>query len=42
MQIKSVVMHKGTVFLQGTAEEVFSHADELEQIGVDLPNVFKV
>ncbi|EEL72925.1 Cobalt import ATP-binding protein cbiO 2 [Bacillus mycoides] len=36
-----VVMHKGTVFLQGRAEEVFSYADELEQIGVDLPMSLK-
>lgn len=36
-----VVMHKGTVFLQGTAEEVFSYADELEKIGVDLPMSLK-
>ncbi|COP84374.1 cobalt/nickel transport system ATP-binding protein [Streptococcus pneumoniae] len=36
-----VVMHKGTVFLQGSAEEVFSHADELEKIGVDLPMSLK-
>ncbi|HDX9589516.1 TPA: energy-coupling factor ABC transporter ATP-binding protein [Bacillus pseudomycoides] len=36
-----VVMHKGTVFLQGTSEEVFTHADELEQIGVSLPMSLK-
>lgn len=27
--------------MQGTAEEVFSHADELEQIGVSLPMSLK-
>ncbi|WP_369901478.1 energy-coupling factor ABC transporter ATP-binding protein [Bacillus manliponensis] len=32
-----VVMHKGTVLLQGTSEEVFSHTEKLEQIGVALP-----
>lgn len=32
-----VVMHKGTVLLQGTSEEVFSHTEKLEQIGVTLP-----
>ncbi|MCP1121980.1 energy-coupling factor ABC transporter ATP-binding protein [Bacillus sp. AFS018417] len=36
-----VVMHKGTVFLQGTSEEVFTYADELEQIGVSLPMPLK-
>ncbi|WP_242224057.1 energy-coupling factor ABC transporter ATP-binding protein [Bacillus cereus group sp. BfR-BA-01380] len=36
-----VVMHKGTVLLQGTSEEVFTHADELEQIGVSLPMSLK-
>lgn len=32
-----IVMHKGTVFLQGEPTEVFSHANELEEIGVSLP-----
>jgi energy-coupling factor transport system ATP-binding protein len=32
-----IVMHKGTVFLQGEPTEVFSHASELEGIGVSLP-----
>ena len=27
--------------MQGSAEEVFSHADELEKIGVDLPMSLK-
>ncbi|MFX3624241.1 MAG: energy-coupling factor ABC transporter ATP-binding protein [Ectobacillus sp.] len=32
-----IVMDKGTVFLEGSPEEVFSHADKLEAIGVSLP-----
>lgn len=32
-----VVMDKGTVFLKGTPEEVFSQGEQLEQIGVSLP-----
>lgn len=32
-----IVMHKGTVFLQGEPTKVFSHANELEGIGVSLP-----
>lgn len=32
-----IVMHKGTVFLQGKPEEVFSEAERLEDIGVSLP-----
>lgn len=32
-----IVMHKGTVFLKGTPEEVFAQGEQLEQIGVSLP-----
>ncbi|MFD3449256.1 energy-coupling factor ABC transporter ATP-binding protein [Microbacteriaceae bacterium 4G12] len=32
-----IVMHKGTVFLQGTPEQVFVEAEQLEEIGVALP-----
>lgn len=32
-----IVMHKGTVFLQGEPTEVFLQANELEGIGVSLP-----
>ncbi|MDR4369467.1 energy-coupling factor ABC transporter ATP-binding protein, partial [Bacillus cereus] len=31
-----VFMHTGTVCLQGSADQVFSHADEQEKMGVDL------
>jgi energy-coupling factor transport system ATP-binding protein len=32
-----IVMHKGTVFLHGKPENVFSEAERLEEIGVSLP-----
>ncbi len=32
-----IVLHKGTVFLQGTPSEIFSRAEELEGVGLSLP-----
>jgi len=34
-----VVMNKGRIALTGTPKEVFAHADELKQIGLDVPQV---
>ena len=34
-----IVMNKGTVFMDGTPREVFSHGAELEQVGLSAPEV---
>lgn len=34
-----VVMSRSKVFLNGTRDEVFAHADELESVGLDVPQV---
>ncbi|RXT05338.1 energy-coupling factor transporter ATPase [Ammoniphilus sp. CFH 90114] len=34
-----VVMKDGTVFLQGTPEEVFQHGEKIQEIGLDLPDI---
>lgn len=34
-----VVMSHAKVFLSGTTEEVFAHADELESVGLDVPQI---
>lgn len=34
-----IVMNRGEVFLDGTPKEVFSHRDELEEIGLFVPTV---
>ena len=34
-----IVMNHGTAWMQGTPREVFAHARELEQIGLDVPQV---
>lgn len=37
-----IVMNKGTVYKEGTATEVFDHAEELTTIGLDLPFPIKI
>lgn len=37
-----IVMNKGRVALTGTVGEVFSHSDELEAIGLDVPEVTRL
>ena len=34
-----VVLNKSELFLQGTTREVFSHAKELAQVGLDIPQI---
>ncbi len=34
-----IVMHEGSVFLDGTVKEVFAHSEELEAIGLAAPQV---
>ncbi|MCH1626053.1 energy-coupling factor ABC transporter ATP-binding protein [Fredinandcohnia quinoae] len=36
-----LVMEKGTIKLQGSAEEVFSNSERLNQMGLDVPEVVK-
>ena len=36
------VMNKGKMIRSGTPEEIFSHGEELESIGLDLPFAMKV
>ena len=37
-----VVLHSARVYMEGTPAEVFAHADELESVGLDVPQVTKV
>lgn len=37
-----VVLSDSHVFMEGTPRQVFAHADELEQVGLDIPQVTKV
>ena len=37
-----IVMNKGGVFMDAAPSEVFSHADELTEIGLDVPQVTQV
>lgn len=37
-----IVMNKGTVYKEGTAIEIFDHAEELTTIGLDLPFSIKI
>lgn len=37
-----IVMNKGTVYKEGTAIEIFDHAEELTTIGLDLPSPIKI
>ena len=36
------VLSDGHVFMEGTPRQVFTRADELEQVGLDIPQVTKV
>lgn len=37
-----IIMNKGTVYKEGTAIEIFDHAEELTTIGLDLPFPIKI
>ena len=37
-----IVMHNGTVAMTGTPSAVFSHADALSEIGLDVPEITRV
>ncbi len=37
-----IVMSHGRVFMQGTRDEVFSRAEELEGVGLDIPEVTRI
>ena len=37
-----VVLNQSTVAMTGTPHEIFSHATELQQIGLDVPQVTRV
>lgn len=37
-----IVMNKGTVYKEGTATEIFDHAEELTTVGLDLPFPIKI
>ena len=39
---KVIVMNKGGVFLYKETDEVFSHADEITQIGLDVPQITRL
>lgn len=39
---RAVVMAEGTIAMEGTPEEIFSHAEELERMGLDVPSVCKL
>ena len=39
---KVLVLEQGSVFLLDTPQEVFSHADELQQIGLSVPSITKL
>lgn len=34
-----IVMHQGTILMDGTPAEIFAHADELRAVGLDIPLV---
>ena len=37
-----VVMHKGEIAMDGSPDEIFTHARELEEMGLSVPQVTKV
>ena len=37
-----IVMNKGSIYMQGTAEQIFSRSDELAGIGLDIPQITKL
>ena len=42
MADRIIVMERGKILLQGTPEEIFCHADELVQAGLNIPQVTQV
>lgn len=36
---RAVVMEKGTVAMEGTPGEIFAHAEQLQQMGLDVPSI---
>jgi len=42
MAERIVVMHDGGILMQGTPQEIFSHAEELMQVGLSVPQVTQV
>jgi energy-coupling factor transport system ATP-binding protein len=36
-----IVMHKGTIFNQGTVEQIFSEPDALQRLGLDVPETVR-
>lgn len=39
---RAVVMEHGTIAMEGAPEEIFRHAERLEQMGLDVPSVCKL
>ncbi|MBR6186641.1 MAG: energy-coupling factor transporter ATPase [Clostridia bacterium] len=39
---RAVVMAEGAIAMEGTPEEIFSHAEALEKMGLDVPSVCKL
>ena len=39
---RAVVMEHGTIAMEGPPEEIFRHAERLEQMGLDVPSVCKL
>ncbi len=39
---RAVVMEQGAIAMEGTPEEIFSHAEQLEKMGLDVPSVCKL
>lgn len=37
-----IVMHQGAIYMDGTPSEVFAHAEELRQIGLDVPLITRL
>ncbi len=39
---RMIVMHKGTIAMEGTSQEVFSRGEELRRMGLEIPTVTRV
>jgi ABC-type glutathione transport system ATPase component len=39
---RAIVMHDGAVMMDGTVREVFSRQDELESVGMRLPEIVRL
>ena len=39
---RAVVMEQGAIAMEGTPEEIFTHAEQLEKMGLDVPSVCKL